>query len=97
MSLATERSLIQQLDTLRMRLNALEASYDHALKLIEKLEQELLDHAEDWAMAGIPHGTDLSNKLAEHYYQRQRDRADAAKWREHIAKQEPVTGDDRQP
>jgi hypothetical protein len=96
MSLATERALMQQLDALQMRLNTLEVNYDHAVKLVEKLEQQLLDHAEDWAMAGIPHGTDLSNKLTEHHYQRERDRADAARWREHIAKQTPPTGDDRQ-
>jgi hypothetical protein len=91
MSLATERALIQELDAARDRLKIMETNYDQALKLIEKLERDLLDHAEDWATAGIQHGTDLSNKLADHHYQRQRDRSDAAKWREHIAKEKPVT------
>lgn len=54
-----------------------------AHRKIDALEQELMDHAEDWALAGIPPRSDLAVKLTRHYHQRAKDREDAAKWREH--------------
>jgi hypothetical protein len=47
-----------------------------ALAKIEALEQELLDHAEDWAMAGIPPRSEMAVKLTRHYHKRIQERAD---------------------
>jgi len=54
----------------------LQRKLDVANKRIAELEQEVLDHAEDWALAGIPPRSDLAVKLTRHYHKRAAERAD---------------------
>lgn len=60
-----------------------------ALAHIKRLEQELMDHAEDWAMAGIHPRSELAKKLAAHYHQRAREREQLRRCRQVMEANDP--------